>query len=169
MSEQINHENEPDPAKTSSAPRWMKIALVLSLSLNLLIVGAIAGAALSGGGKWHGPPGKPRGGAEANLITDALPEADRRDLRRTLMRAMRSDHERREALRSEMAALADVMRAPDFTPEALEEQLILIQQQMMGRLAVARGILVERLAGFDAAERASYAERLDEALQKNKK
>jgi len=154
----------PEPPQ-SKAPRWMKITLVISLATNLLIVGVVAGAVLSKEGR----PEARKGGAGANMITEALPKEEHRALRRDVRRTLRATPGLREALQSEIAALADLMRAPDYTAEAVEAQLMQIQSRMMGPLSVARGLLAERLAGFDEAERAAYAARLEELLEEKRK
>lgn len=149
--------------KTSQAPRWMKITLVISVAANLLIVGVMAGAVLTRGPQ----PGAPRGQAGhhgANMITQALAKDDRWALRREVRQTLRTRPDLREALHTEMAALAALMRGPDYTTDALEAQLRRIQTPMMGRLSVARGVLAARLAAFDASERAAYAARLDALL-----
>ena len=164
MTDPVAH---PD-AKTYRAPRWMKVTLVISLAVNLLIVGAVAGAVLTKGD----PPGARKGGAGnhgANMVTDALPKEERRALRREVRRTLRARPDLREALHTEIAALADLMRAPDYTAGALEAQLTQIQMRMMGPLSVARSVLAERLTDFNASERASYADRLDRLLNENRR
>ncbi|MEM6483214.1 MAG: periplasmic heavy metal sensor [Pseudomonadota bacterium] len=155
--------SNPDP-KTRRAPRWMKITLVVSLAANLLVVGALAGAALNHQGK---PQARKDGarGAIANVITDALPKEERRALGREVRRALRSEPEYQESLRAEIMALVDLMQAPDYTAAALEGQLIEIQSQMMGPISVARAALVAHLSSLDAAKRTAYSVRLEELLQ----
>lgn len=158
-------EPQPDTSpQTGQAPRWMKITLVVSLALNLLIVGAVAGAVVTKGGKSEAR----RDGPGANMITDALPKDERRMLRRDVRQALRDSPELRGGLRAEIAALADLMRASEFNADALEAQLIEIQSRIMGPLSVARDKLSDRLANLDEAGRSEYADRLDMLLEKKR-
>lgn len=155
--------NSPAP-KTHRAPRWMKMTLVISLAANLLVMGALAGAALNDKGKPHGRKDGPRG-ASANIITDALSKDERRALGREVRQALRAEPELRASLHTEIRALADLMQAPDYTEAALETQLIEIQSEMMGPLSVARTALLAHFSSFDETERRAYAMRLKELLE----
>ncbi|MEL7013209.1 MAG: periplasmic heavy metal sensor [Pseudomonadota bacterium] len=145
------------------APRWMKVTLVISLAANLLVVGAFAGAFLSHSAKADARQMGPRGGP-ANVISEALPKNERRALGREIRRTLRAEPALRTALRKEITALAELMRAPEYTPEALEAQLMQIQSHMMGPLSIARAAMVEHLASFDEPRRMAYAARLEELL-----
>lgn len=153
----------PEPA-SSQVPRWMKITLVVSLAANLLVVGAVAGAVLTKGGKPDARHGGPRG-AIANTISDALPKDTRRALGREIRQALRANPEYQDMLYAEIDALSDLMRASDYTTEALEAQLLKIQSQMMGPISLVRDLLAARFDDFTPEERAAYAERLETLLQ----
>lgn len=149
------------------APRWMKVLLVVSLSLNLLIVGAIGGAVLSGGGKWRGAgPGSPVAGGGGGAILRALDEEDKRGLRRAMAMALVSDRQMRRALKAEQQDLVDLLRSDDFTPAALETQLEEVQSRMVARFTLARSLLSQRLVEFDVDKREAYADRLEQLIEK---
>ncbi len=139
--------------RPSRGRRWLVVALVASLGLNLAVAGLVAGLLL------HGPPpgarsdGLWRYGAE-------LPEPFRRDLGR----AMRDDRgawrEPRERLRAQRAALADALEAEPYDPAAVA-RVFRAERDLVGRLAdSATGLLLEQIARMDPAERAAYAEAL---------
>ncbi|MEM7074271.1 MAG: periplasmic heavy metal sensor [Pseudomonadota bacterium] len=158
---------DPEPGRNgpaaAPAPRWMKIALVLSLALNLLVVGALAGAAFSGGHKGRDHAHKMRGG-DAGAVTHALSTSDKRALRREIKDRMRAEGGNRQAVRTELETLAALMRAPDTAAPEIETQLGRIQDLMVDRLTTARALVGVMLAGFDAQERAEYADRLEAVL-----
>ena len=147
----------PPPPSAPGAPRrGLRIALILSLALNLLIVGALLGLALVGRG-----PGGPRG-FELGLgpLVQALEPADRRALAGSLrdrpgVRELRP--QRREALLEE---LTRALLAEPFDRAGLEAVLDAQAQRTRDGMAVARGVFLDRLEAMTAAERRAYAERL---------
>lgn len=147
------------------SPRWMKVLLVLSLSVNLLIVGAVVGAVLSGGGKWRGPGAEVRN-AGGGAILQALSPEDKRALRRTMSVTLVSDRDMRGALKAEQRELIVLMRSAEFDADAVTAQLQAVQAQMVSHFDVARMVLAQRMVEFDAEERAAYADRLEQILEK---
>ena len=147
--------DRPSQPRTARA---VKILLGLSLALNLLVLGLVAGTAWRQG---HGP--RDRGAhAYAAPYVMALP----RETRRALMRDLRSDHPRldRAARRDSYAAMVAALRAEPFDPATLESVLrdqrdtaIAVQQDAQARWL---GIV----SRMDAAGRAAYATRLEEVL-----
>jgi len=134
--------------------KWLRIVLVISLSINLLIVGALAGAALSGG-KWHHrvPPGMM---APGGPLTGALSFEDRRAIARRM----------RAAIRKDFAGLMEDLRAKPFDPEAVAARLAAIRGGFRQRMDLGQALLVERLAGMGPAERAAFADRLETELRR---
>lgn len=152
----------PEP-QARAIPRWAKITLVLSLATNLLIIGAVGGVMLSRGDRSEARSDGLRG-PDAAMIAQALPKEVRRDLRRDIRQKLRADPALREALLNEISMFSDLMRAAEVTPAAVEAQLQQVQSRMMDPLSVIRAVLAERLARFDAVEKAAYADRLDALL-----
>ncbi|WP_439542667.1 periplasmic heavy metal sensor [Hyphomicrobium sp.] len=104
----------PDPVK-----RRLKYALVASLALNLLIIGAVAGT-MMGHGR-HQPP-RPGKGEDFGMmgLTRVLPE-DRRKEMRKLLRADRENLQPLvEEVRTARRAAADKLAAEPFDRAALE-------------------------------------------------
>ena len=141
----------------SPTPRTMRRLLVASLALNLLGLGLIAGAVVSGG-----PDGRQRGPEMAmGPLARALDAEDRRALARALRDrddlrgAGREDH---EAAMSEIAA---ALRADPFdvprARAALEERAAAIDSIEAGM----REMLLARLAAMDREERSALAGRLE--------
>ena len=98
-----------------SIPRtttWMKVALGISLGLNLLVLGTTIGAFA------FGPHGGPRGadrGVVSTPLLRALPEIDQRVLRQ----ALRAEHahlrESRSELRAARTAMVVALRPVSYT------------------------------------------------------
>lgn len=165
MSETVTPENQKQPPAPGRSPRWMRILLVISLALNLLIIGAVIGAAVTGGGKWQKGP---RDGATA-AIAHALSDADKKALRRQMAAEFVSKRDMRRAIRTEVEALAELMRSPEFSKPALDAQLRKIQTQITGGVSSVQALISERLSEMNANERAAYADRLEEVLKRHGK
>lgn len=161
MSETSTHSPEP----RRGAPRWMKVVLVLSLALNLLVIGAIIGAVTSGAGKWRGAHGPGAAGA----LTKALSEEDRRAIKRQMVREFMPQREARQAHRATMATLLEQLRAPEFDAAAVSASMTQIGAHFQTRFDTGQMLLVERLSAMSAAERAAYADRLEAALTRRKR
>jgi len=155
----------PQTPPRAGAPRWMKVLLVVSLALNLLIIGAVLGAALTGGGKWRGSHGP--GGVGA--LTTSLSEDDRKVLKRRMARALVGDRDARQGYRAALFELLTQLRAPNYDAEAVAGSMARIRDHAGSRLETGQGLLVERLGEISAAERRAYADRLEEALRRRKR
>jgi len=145
--------------------RWLRIGLIVSLALNLLIVGALIGAAFSGG-RWH-HDGPPRAEAVGGPLTRALSPEDRRAIARAIHAAHRRGDLPRGWRPEEFAGVLQVLRAEPFDPAALEARLETLNGQVGERLKFGQSLLVRHVAGMDAEERAAYAVRLETVLRQD--
>lgn len=138
-------------ASPPKARRWMTWALVVSVGLNLAMLGLAAGVLLKG------PRPDRVAGPALVQYARAMPRPYQRDLRRAL-RASRADWSGpREALRAQRGALADALVAEPFDAEAV---LAILERE--GALAddlAARGarLLMEQIGRMSAQDRAAYA------------
>lgn len=146
-----------------SAPRWMRIALVVSLGLNL----AVAGLALGSAYKWQRAGGPPRS-VDLSLgpLGRALGEEDRRvvigELRHHGQGArpdFREMHRRSEALLA-------LLRAERFDAEAFVAGLDGIRGMALELQQVGQAALVARIANMDPAERRALADRFEAQTQR---
>jgi uncharacterized membrane protein len=157
----------PPPAGGSSGqatPRWMKIALVVSVALNLAVAGLVLGAWL-GDGPHKGMPRDLSFGP----FSDALSDADRRALRKDLMGRAGEFRSSREAARAEFVALLDALRADPFDPAAMTAALTAIETRNAERLDLGRSLIEARLIAMSAAERKAFADRLEKGLRRGGK
>ncbi|MGC9369235.1 MAG: periplasmic heavy metal sensor [Paracoccaceae bacterium] len=154
-------------AETRNAPsgRWVKLALVLSLAVNLLVVGLVAGTGLNRlhDHDRHHPPG--------GELIDYGPYAralspEGRDRLRAAFRARRPEFRaNREALRAGFAELLAALRATPYDPGRAAAVLEAQQGRVEAQTALVRGLLLEHLAGLSDAERAAFADRLETVLR----
>ncbi|SLN49118.1 hypothetical protein TRL7639_02711 [Falsiruegeria litorea R37] len=147
--------------KTPKWP-WMRILLVASLALNLLFVGLVVGAALRfGGPESMRPPPRSLGSA----LYRALPD----DVRQEMRHHSRSGHDaRRKGGFREVGTVVAALRATPFDADGLKTVL---DQQLEHREAFHRSVQdkwFERIKEMSDAERAAYADRLEEISKRKK-
>jgi uncharacterized membrane protein len=153
----------PTPRSEARRPRrWLGPALFLSVALNLLAVGILAGAVL---GQRGDAGGRMPGDAAALSWFAALDAQDRAALRAAWRREGPALQSLRAQRRAETAALAAALRADPFDPAALEAALAAQAAGLAERQALAQRLLVERLAAMDPAGRAAFADRLEAGPQ----
>lgn len=146
--------------------RWVKVLLVVSLALNLLIIGTVAGAMLSKS-KWqrHHPP---RLDLAVGPLTRALSHEDRRDIGRKMRQAYRQGDKPRADLRAELDGLVADLKAMPFDPAAIASRLGRHRDIFDARFQLGQELLLERLTQMNPEERAAYADRLGEVLDKHR-
>lgn len=147
-----------------SGRRWTGIALILSLAVNLLVVGVVIGAMLSGG-RGHRPDG---GMSSYGPFTRALSDADQRAVRDAVRGRGDPGAHRRELRAGFEAFLTELRRSP-YDPAAAAAALERQHQQINGQILTVREALLERLEAMTDAERAAFADRLQKAVRKRKK
>ncbi len=165
MADQTGHSPNPQPPAPRS-PRWMRVTLVLSLALNLLVVGAILGAALSGGGKWRGGGHSER---FAGPLTRAFSEEDQRVLKRRMAVAYMSERDGWGAHRAAMKSLAEALRQTPYDAEATRAEMEGMRALLGQRFDTAQNVLADHIAKMSDADRAILADRLEEELRRRRR
>lgn len=151
-----NPETPTIPA--GSAPRWMRLTLALSLTVNLIVVALIAGAFV------RGPGGRPdRLGAEGfGAYAQAMDRADRRALFQQMHKGA-GDGASKDARDRRKAQLAAVVQALDAEPFRLEDLKTAMEAQEAGmhaQIARAHDALLGYFGKMSQAERQAFADRL---------
>ncbi|QFT64426.1 periplasmic heavy metal sensor [Roseivivax sp. THAF30] len=142
--------------KTRSVPRWMKVLLVLSLGLNLLIVGTVVGTFAK-----RGPPG-PSDRLDSFAYARALDHADRRAIFSELRAARREIDG--PSIRDASGALS-ILRAEPFDSAAFAD-VIEAQNARGDQLReIGQSALIDRISAMSAEERNEYADRLEAAME----
>ncbi len=152
----------PPAAPRSRAPGWMRWTLIASLALNLAVIGLVAGTAIKR------MTGDPRGPSVRALHLGPLTAALEPEDRRALRRAFREQAGELRGIRAEQAqgqaALLAALRAEPFDADAVRAQLAEQRARMSRGFDLGQGLLVDHLAGMTAADRAAFADRLEERL-----
>ncbi len=147
--------------------RKLRIVLFASLALNLLVVGLVVGAMVAHGFGKDGRP--PRMDQVGGPMTRALSEEDRRALGREMHRAYRDRRPDRAAIRAEFEQVIAALERTPYDPEIVRASVERQMQAVAEGARLGRELLLERLEEMSDAERAAYAGRLREALERKRK
>lgn len=141
-------------------PRVVKVILFISLALNLVVVGLIAGL-------WA-DKGAPRrdGGPSGVAFMRALEPDDRRGLALELRGMRKGD---RAAQRAEITRALEMLRSDPFEPAAFASILDAMTDRGQTLRRMGQDALLKRVAEMTAAERAAYADRLEARLSASKR
>ncbi len=147
--------------------KGLVIALALSMSLNLLIAGAVAGAMLAGGPRGARDAGQPRaeGLGAFNVFAQAMTEGDRRAIGKELRQNRGVFRQARRDARAEVSKVVEALRREPFDAAALNAVFAAQQTRAADRVALGQRMLLERVTAMNEAQRRDYADRL-EAISK---
>lgn len=154
-----------DPVPTLQATRlWVRILLAVSLGLNLLVIGAVAGIAIRGGPFPHAEA--PRHVADATIgpLTRALTKEDRRAIGRAVRESGQLGGWTRRTHRQSMERMLMLLQATPFDDGAFRAELEGTITGLQGRMASASQALVVRLTEMSEADRAAFAARVEAAM-----
>lgn len=147
--------------------KWMRWALAVSLGVNLLVVGLVAGAAY----RFDGPHGKPIGSMRdfGTPYIAALEKDRRREIFRQLRKSSEAGSMTREARQALYGEAVTALRAVPF--DLARVSAVLEQQRLAasGVQQAAQGAWLAEIAAMDAPARAAYADRLQEVLTRGPK
>lgn len=155
-------QTEIEKPKSSKA---LRIALALSVAVNLAVLGLVAGAFLRDG------PGM-RAAMVRDLgfgpYTEALSPDDRKALRRALFEKAPDIRENRRMMREDTAALLTLLRADPFDAGAFHERMEAQHERMEAQLRLGQDLLQEFITAMPAADRSAFADRLEKGLRHHK-
>jgi uncharacterized membrane protein len=142
--------------------RRLKIVLAVSLALNLLFIGLMAGAFYRHGGKDAAPAPSLR--SYATPYVRALPRAQRAALNKALRaeNILPNKAQRRAFYQDVLAAL----RADTFDPASITAAMAAQREAVTGAQAGAQMVWLTLVSEMTAAERSAYADALEERLKR---
>ena len=132
---------------------WTRTLLVVSLGLNLLVVGMVIGSAFS-----HGKADRrdPFFGGGMRPYVASLPESQREHVRDRLLHNRDAAREARQELRRSAQGVRDAITAEPFDADALNAAFAAQRSVYNGIASTGHHALVEILAGMTEAERAHF-------------
>ncbi|WP_424939663.1 periplasmic heavy metal sensor [Aliiroseovarius sp. S253] len=160
--------SEPRPPR-----RWMRFVLVASLTLNLLVLGLVAGAKFSGHRGDDFDHRGPERGAIRDLgfgpIAKALDRKDRRDIGRAFRKESGSFKDNRAVLERDFDVLLLILRNDRFDAIAFEATMTEQADRLRQRGETLRKLVVERIGAMSAEDRRAFADRLESAVDRPSK
>ena len=138
--------------------RAVRIALVVSVALNLLVAGFLVGDWLD-----RGPhrDARLRGAGPMAPFAAAMSPEDRQALLAGLREAGEGARRGPQEFRARLATLLDTIRAEPFDAARLRDLLAGQRAAAVARQEAGERLLVDRITGMTAEERAAYADRLE--------
>lgn len=167
MSEQTETTIEPPPPAVpplQAAGRGVKVALAVSVALNLAVAGLVAGLA------FHGGPG----GRGEMMVRDmgfgpfdeALLPEDRDALRKVIRDRFGDIRAARQAMQTDVEAIILALKADPFVPAGLSAALAAQAEHLGERLEFGSGVIGDYLLAMPDAARSTFADRLEERLRR---
>ncbi|MEM8978665.1 MAG: periplasmic heavy metal sensor [Pseudomonadota bacterium] len=153
--------DQPSP----KSPRWMKLLLIVSLTLNFLIAGIVAGVALRAAPVIKEARSGGPGGAGFAPMVAALEPEHRRDIGRNMRKELSMTPRQG---RQDMRRLLVIVRQEPFDRGAAWAIIEMHGKVTTERLTKGQKLLIDKLEAMSPEERAAYAERLDEVLSRKR-
>lgn len=156
---------DPDlapPAPTTAPPRpgrGLRIALAVSLALNLGVAGLVVGSFLHGGPGGRGDPMVRDMGF--GPFDEALRPEDRAALRKSLVQHAGDLRAARREMQADASAILTALRADPFDPAGLTSALAAQEQHLADRLRLGSGLIRDFLVALPPQDRLDFADRLE--------
>jgi len=145
--------------KTNPKRSWMKALLIVSLGLNLAVVGLVIGAKLSG----HGDKRAHFAGATGlRMFMHALPDDQRREVRRYFRVHRTQVHVNGDAMREAMQTIHVAIIARPFNPDALYTAFATQRVHITTSTRDAQKAFVEIISQMTDAQRTVYVNTMKE-------
>lgn len=165
MNDPIQTPEPKNTPKTGMRP-WLKAVLFASLALNLAVAGLVIGAVLRFG-PFDGPR-PPRLDMVVGPYTHALSHEDKRAIGKALREEYRESRPSRDQIRAEFTTVLQALRATPYDGAKVEAILMGQMQAGVERQELGQRMLIQRLASMTDAERAAFADRLQEGLERHR-
>lgn len=160
-------------ANTQLRPRAStrtRIVLIVSLALNLAVVGLIAGAALRGG--HGGPAGDAR--ARAMQARDfgfgpyvaALEHSERRIVGRAFIGKAGRPDKARAGAQAQFEEILDALTSEPFDADAFKSKVLIQLDGLAEKQRIGADVIVDHVSAMTPEARATYARRLDQVLKR---
>ena len=153
-----------DTNLTPRTPKGVKIALAVSVAINLGVAGLVGGLALNDGPAGHGD----------KLVRDlgfgpfdpVFSPEDRAALRQVVVGRLGDFKSARGQMQVDMGAILTALRAVPYDPAALSAAFDMQAQHLTARLTLGNTVVRDYLLAMSDAARLAFADRLDQALHR---
>ncbi|MDQ2095700.1 periplasmic heavy metal sensor [Rhodalgimonas zhirmunskyi] len=144
--------------------RSLKIVLFASLALNLAVAGVVIGAVAKHG--FEDDRRAPRIEGPGGPLTRALSKEDRREIGRALREEFGAMRPTREAMQAQYAQVIAALKATPYDAETVRAVVAAQSAAMDARVRAGQEQLLNRLDDMSPDERAAFAGRLQEVLER---
>lgn len=159
--------------KKLGGSRRMRFILILSLAVNLAVVGLVAGAALRGGER-GGASGDGDARARAMQTRDfgfgpyveALEHEQRREIGRNFIKKAGGAAKARAGAQEKFEAILDALNAEPFDADLFQAAVLAQLNDLAEKQNIGAAVIVDHVATMTPEARAAYAVRLDQALKR---
>jgi len=144
--------------------RWPTVLLALSLTLNLAVLGVVAGAHFRQARDirhFSTPDHSMMRSTGFGPFFDAMPREARNRMGPALTERQDIFAPDRRILAAELRDMLAVIRAEPFEPGALETVLIAQQARASARIEAGRAVLIEQIATMSPRERRAFADQIE--------
>ena len=138
--------------------RWIKAALIASVTLNLLVAGVVAGGML-GRDRFDGRAPQ-AGDMLLGPLGAAFSRQDRAEMRQGAERIGVDLGTMRNSLRTDVETLISLVEADPWNPDAVQAHLTQMRARGDQRARLGEQVMLQRLGAMSAQERHDYAARL---------
>ncbi|MGI9387518.1 MAG: periplasmic heavy metal sensor [Methyloligellaceae bacterium] len=144
-------ENGDNGERSGRMPRWVWIALIASLALNLVMIGSIGGAVYAGrhGGFWGGH----RHSADARTFMSSLPDERRKELKTLFREHRKSLRPYWRKVRRARRGAAEVLKEDPFDKVKFTAALEKLHQLHVAARAASRPMFVDLAGKLNPDER----------------
>ena len=141
----------------------LRVLLFVSLALNLLVVGLVAGVIFTHQGEPR-HPSRYADRAGGPLVT-ALTRQERRAVGRKIRKAYLAERVEHQREQEGFAPVIDALRNAPYDPDLLRLSVHAQLQSLSRKREVGVNVLLDHIDAMNAAERAAYADRLQQVVQ----
>ncbi len=162
-------EDQKTDSPTPRRRRWPTVLLAASLTLNVLILGVIAGAHFRDDrDQRRSPPPDRAVLREGGFMPffEAMPRESRRRMAEAFRDSVPGRGPDRTALVADFRNFVAALRAEPFERDALNEVLEAQHERVEQRILTGREIVLDQIAEMTPAERAAFADALEERFRK---
>lgn len=153
----------PAAPPAAQTPRGIKIALAVSVAINLAVVGLIGGLALHDGSGWHGDKrGRDMGFGPFDTVFS--PE-DRTALRDKVALRVGDFKASRRQLQGDMTTILTALRAEPYDGAAVKTAFDAQAGHLTSRLTLGNAVIRDYVLSLSPVARLAFAGRLDQVLQ----
>lgn len=157
----------PKPTPSKGGRNWTRIVLLISLALNLVIVGALVGAFW----KNEKPTGRhlDRMSMGLGIYMRVLPEPAQSEIMALVGSGSEDRRSFRRAMRERQREFERVLLEKPFSEQAVRDALMQRRDFALNKTVSLQDAYVDALVAMSDAERAAHFDRAQELLEKHRK